>query len=95
MKLNIPAAKDLKPVTPDLKIEKLVEKFLNGKVRTAILLAQKQNYKSTMVEVPMGAYEYGTKFYEVCAKALAPLGYVTAQSHDGGGMYSTLSVCWK
>lgn len=47
-------------------------------------------------EMPALAYHKGNYdvFLEVLRSKLTPLGYRVEQSHDGGGMYSTVVIRW-
>ena len=96
MKLNIPHSKDLKRAEAP-NCEKIVEKFLNGPIRDAILSAQNQYpaRKHVNVEIPIDAYIVSGDFYKICATALEPFGYKSQQGNDYVGMYATLEVYWE
>lgn len=98
MKVKLPTAAARRKQTANSverkkdSLKKIVAQFLNGPVREAIAEAEEQ---SVNVEVPIRAYEDMPGFYSLCENALKPLGYQCEQSHDGGGMYSTLYVSWN
>ena len=97
MNINLPHAsvfvRNVREVENKNKIsmEAVVERFINSDVQTAI---EKTNRTSINVQVPFSAYENLTRFYALCEQALAPLGYKSSASYDGGGTYNTLSVTW-
>ncbi len=97
MKLNLPTADSIRKNQKKADVEKkdnarkIALKFLEGKMKAAIL-ASSNNF--AMVEIPVEAYSCANEFYKICAEELAPLGYTAEESHDGGGMYSTLAVSW-
>ena len=99
MKLTIPPANKLKGTEVkrrEHKLEAIVAYFLNGAVKQEIIAASSEGGKSINIAIPTEAYgEDNKKFYALCASQLKPLGYKAEQSHDGGGMYSTLCVTWK
>jgi hypothetical protein len=72
-------------------MSEVVENFINGKLSYAI---QHSKGGCVNIEIPTVAYNDLKLFYQLCADALTPLGYKSEQSHDGGGMYSTLCVSW-
>ena len=96
MKIRIPHANKLKTLKKKIApptMEQVVEQYLNGPILVAIQNAKPS--KCVNIAIPTEGYEDSAKFYAVCAAALKPLGYKAEQSHDGGGMYSTLCVSWK
>lgn len=84
-----------KSLTPEKAMERVVEQFVNGKLRDEIVSAAKEGKNGVNVEVPVEAYDNLTLFYVICDRYLKPLGYKSIGSHDGGGMYNTLGVSWK
>lgn len=97
MNITLPSASKFKRKTKEVEktkkisMETIVERFINSEVQSAI---ERSSYPSINVEVPFDAYGDLNLFYALCDKALAPLGYKSADSHDGGGMYNTLCVSW-
>lgn len=94
MKLKIKPASELKPVRPkEPTVAQIVKAYLNGPIDKAIKEAHSEGRNSINVEIPIDAY--GEKeFYPMCIGLLGALGYKAGESHDGGGMYGTLSVSW-
>jgi cobalamin biosynthesis protein CobT len=100
MRITIPTAKKLKTTktkqqTQTAKLEKVVARFLNETIKADLIQAAEQGNTSINTEVPTEAYADSKTFYRLCQEALQPLGYKAEESHDGGGMYSTLAVSWK
>jgi hypothetical protein len=73
-------------------LEKVVETFINSEVTPAIMKAQGT---SVNVKAPYEADINSDDFFALCAEILEPLGYDSAKSHDGGGIYTTLCVQWS
>jgi hypothetical protein len=102
MKLNLPKASEIKRrqvikrTIRESSVRKVAYTFLNGKLKDAINEAIINDGTSANVEVPSEAYgQNGKEFYTICIAELTKLGYEAKQSHDGGGMYSTLQVSWR
>ena len=110
MKITLKPANENQPVRKP-SLDQVVEKFINEKIQNAIALVKNNSdctpHKVTKgpfkgsrvfgvnVEVPLEAYGQTKDFYKLCVDTLTPLGYHAEESHDGGGMYSTLYVTWK
>lgn len=100
MKINIPTADILrrkgftKLTIKEKSTETAVQNFLNGKVRDEMNEAIENDHDSVNTEVPIEAYG-NEKFFELAIDEMTKLGYHAEQSHDGGGMYSTLFVSWQ
>jgi len=73
----------------------VVQRFINGPLKTNIedALCYTDRY-GINEQVPHEAYRNLPLFYKLCSEALTPLGYSCEESHDGGGMFSTLYVSW-
>ena len=78
----------------------IASKFVNGPLRERIegefddaKLTDKE--LSVNVEVPFEALGHMPDFVAECKHLLEPLGYQAEESHDGGGMYTTLFVSCK
>ncbi len=101
--MKIQPVSKLKPVKikgPTMKAT--VMAFLDGPIWEAIQSRLEQNatagrnaYYSVNVQVPSAAYSDSKAFYSICKEELTKLGYKSEESHDGGGMYSTLAVSWE
>jgi hypothetical protein len=93
MKITLPPAskvrKDKKEKKPNMT--KIAATFINGKLKKAIANAEENSVNE---QIPFEAYEDSKTFYAECQRLLKPLGYKSSESHDGGGMYSTLCVEW-
>lgn len=55
------------------------------------------NHTIYVREIPGGAYHGGNYnlYFDCLRRKLTPLGYVVEQSHDGGGVYSTVVIRWN
>jgi hypothetical protein len=99
MKLNIPPAYQLTVTAREAKkirVESLVEKFLNIHVCNEILYANKEGNKSTCVKIPGEFYGLDYRMYiDLCVTKLVGLGYSAEDTHDGAGMYNVLYIRWK
>jgi hypothetical protein len=77
--------------------KKLAKAFCDGELREDIeSTIEEENDHHTYVNtpIPVDAYDDVEKFVKECQLILEPLGYKASQSHDGGGMKTTLYVKW-
>lgn len=79
---------------PKVNIKKLAEDFVDGPLREDIeaSICEGDNYANT--QVPSGTYGRMDQFIKECRKLLKPMGYTAEESHDGGGIYTTVFVSW-
>lgn len=93
---QIKLAEDTIPESMKVAIDNTMAAFI---AHIAEITANPSKFTSRdawVVEMPSGAY-HGTgydRFMAEISKILCPKGYRIEQSHDGGGMYSTLVVRW-
>lgn len=77
----------------ELSMETIVKIYLRLKI--VPLLENAEEGQTCINEaIPTEAYGDTLLFYSICKKILKPLGYKSEESHDGGGMFSTLCVSW-
>jgi hypothetical protein len=103
MKINLPKASTLvvkakrKIKTREVNMRKVVIDFLNGIVFNEINTITNESPTTTglNIAVPNEAYANLVEFYVIASHELTKLGYTSAKSHDGGGMYDTLWISWK
>lgn len=85
--------KALKPVRE--AGDALIEQFSKHLIQLVANPSKFTSHKCFIKEMPFGAYYNGNYDYFLeYVKTQLPEGYRVEQSHDGGGMYSTIVIRW-
>jgi hypothetical protein len=105
MKPKIPTAEDLrkalvvakdKAMNPVRKAgDELIKDFSNHLVQLIANPSKFTGHTCYIKEMPAGAWHKGNyDFFLEYVRTQLPEGYRVEQSHDGGGMYSTIVIRW-
>lgn len=90
---NVRARTVKKPKEKEMSMETIVKIYLRLWIVPRLENAE-EGQTCVNEEIPTEAYRDMPLFYSICKKILKPLGYKSEESHDGGGMFSTLCVSW-